>query len=286
MRGLASEPLPSNSRRLRGAYFTGGTGAGRYRAPMMEDQSVFAQCPDRSSALPRVSRSPAIVALMLGALALSACATRGGPIPYNTAEFVQPDFVSDSDNRTLPSDIPIAAFDKIAVTVFRVADLSAEYQVTGDGFLEMPLIGRTPAAGLTPRELTSALQAAYASRYLNDPNVSIRVIESSRRNVTVEGGVRDPGVYNVPGKSDLLTVLAQADGIDPNVGSERRVAIFRTIGGKPMAAAFDVVAIRRGEMGNPAVYPGDTVVVNSNNLRSIYREILGSIPLLALFTPI
>lgn len=227
-----------------------------------------------------------MVAALCLALAVAGCATRGGPVAYDRADFVQPDFVSEGESKILPGDMPIAAFDKLSVTVFRVPDLSAEYQVTGDGFIEMPLIGRTRAAGLTPDQLTGALENAYSARYLNDPDVTVRVLESSRRNVTVEGGVRDPGVYEVPGRSDLLTVLAQANGIDTNVGNERRVAIFRMIDGQPMAAAFDVIAIRRGEMGNPAVYPGDTVVVNSNNLRSLYREILTTLPILALFAPI
>jgi polysaccharide biosynthesis/export protein len=234
----------------------------------------------------RASRAAAALLVGLAAAALAGCATRGGPIAYDTAGFVQPDFVTQGDAKTLPADMPLAAFDRLAITVFRVPDLSTEYQVTGDGFIEMPLIGRTQAAGLTPNQLTQALEQAYGARYLNDPEVSIRVLESSRRNVTVEGGVRDPGVYVVPGRSDLLTVLAQAKGVDPNVGNERRVAIFRTIQGRQMAAAFDVIAIRRGEMGNPAVYPGDIVVVNSNNLRSIYRDVLQSLPILALFSPV
>lgn len=247
---------------------------------------MFAFNLTRSSSGLRAPRIGLLLVLGLAAAGLAGCATRGGPIAYDTTGFVQPDFVTQGDAKTLPADMPLAPFDRLAINVFRVPDLSTEYQITGDGFVEMPLIGRTRAAGLTPNQLTRALEEAYSARYLNDPEVSIRVLESSRRNVTVEGGVRDPGVYVVPGRSDLLTVLAQAKGVDPNAGNERRVAIFRTIEGRQMAAAFDVIAIRRGEMGNPAVYPGDIVVVNSNNLRSIYRDVLQSLPILALFAPV
>jgi polysaccharide export outer membrane protein len=74
-------------------------------------------------------------------------------------------------------------------------------------------------------------------------------------------------------------------GIDNQAGNPRRVAIFRQIQGQRMAAAFDLVSIRRGEMKDPDVFAGDIVVVESNTRRSAFQEILGLLPLYALFRP-
>lgn len=60
--------------------------------------------------------------------------------------------------------------------------------------------------------------------------------------------------------------------------------IFRKSDGKTMAAAFDLISIRRGEMEDPVIYPGDTVVVDSSTLRPLYRDLLMSMPLISLFT--
>ena len=65
----------------------------------------------------------------------------------------------------------------------------------------------------------------------------------------------------------------------------RRVAVFRVIGGQRQAAAFDLTAIRRGQSQDPQIYPGDIVVVDGSSVKSAQKQILQSIPLLALFRP-
>ena len=77
--------------------------------------------------------------------------------------------------------------------------------------------------------------------------------------------------------------LAQGPNEDAN---PHRVAIFRTIGGKRQAAAFDLVAIRRGQSQDPPVYPGDIVVVDGCSNKALQKKLLQSIPLLAIFGPI
>lgn len=183
----------------------------------------------------------------------------------------------------LPQDYPLGPLDQLKITVFRVPDLTGEYQVSGDGFVDMPLLGQVDVSNQSPDQLARNLERRYGERYLNNPDVSIRVINSNQRNVTVEGGVRRPGVYALTGKSDLLTLIALGSGVEPENGNSRRVAIFRKINGQTAAAAFDVTAIRRGEMSNPEVYPGDIIVVDSNSVRSIFRDVLQTLPVIGLF---
>jgi polysaccharide export outer membrane protein len=83
----------------------------------------------------------------------------------------------------------------------------------------------------------------------------------------------------------LIQSVAVAGGIDPTQGNPRRLAIFRQIQGQRMAAAFDLVSIRRGEMPDPEIYPGDIIVVESNTRRSLFQDLLQGLPLLALFRP-
>jgi polysaccharide export outer membrane protein len=76
--------------------------------------------------------------------------------------------------------------------------------------------------------------------------------------------------------------LARGTSEDANPG---RVVVFRTINGQRMAAAFDLRAIRRAEAEDPAIYGNDIVVVDGSRARSIWRDVLGAIPILGVFAP-
>ena len=70
-----------------------------------------------------------------------------------------------------------------------------------------------------------------------------------------------------------------ARGTDENA-NPRRVAIFRTIEGQRMAAAFDLVSIRRGQMEDPRIYSGDIVVVDGSKIKApCSARSLSAIPL-------
>ena len=75
-----------------------------------------------------------------------------------------------------------------------------------------------------------------------------------------------------------------ARGTDEN-SNPRRVAIFRTVGGQRMAAAFDLTSIRRGENPDPQVYAGDIVVVDGSRANSTFSKIVAALPLVAIFRP-
>lgn len=212
--------------------------------------------------------------------ALSACASRGGKIPYAPADFGAPDKPAAAD---LAYDVPLGPLDLLRLNVFRVPELSGEYQVDARGMLDLPLLGPVNVRDQTPAQFSAELERRYGEKYLNNPQISIRVLSSSYNSITVEGGVNAPGIYPLPGRTTLVGAIAMARGIAFNDANPRRVAIFRKTGGKATAAAFDLVAIRRGEMEDPIVYPGDVIVVDSSQVRPVYRDVLMSLPVLSLF---
>ena len=233
-----------------------------------------------SSAVRLLSRS---LVVCLAVTALAACTTRGGDIPYAPAGFTAPTPGTTGD---LAQDLPLGPLDLIRVTFFRVPDLSGEYRVGADGQLNMPLVGKVNVRDLTPDQVAKQLEADYGVRYLNNPDITIRVVDSGQRNITIEGGVNSPGVFQLNGSTTLLTAIALAKGVNVQDANPRRVAIFRKVAGQSTAAAFDLIDIRRGKMQNPLVYPGDTIVVESNSLRSVFRDLLQILPSLAVFSRI
>ena len=214
--------------------------------------------------------------------ALTGCADkRGGPIPYEVGTFGVPDSPTLAP---LEAGYKIAPMDTLSVKVFKMPDLSGEYEVDLTGRISMPLIGEVPAADLTTAELDQSLTAKLGERYLENPDISVGIKASTRRNVTVDGAVNKAGSYPVMGSMTLMQAVAQAGGTREDANA-RRVAVFRQIGGRRQAAAFDLVSIRRGEMEDPQVYAGDIVVVDGSSIKSAQKQILNSLPILSIFRP-
>ena len=230
-----------------------------------------------------VSKLIQLIFLGLAGLAIAACTdTRGGSIPYNVSDFGAPDSPTP---QALASDYKIAPMDTLTIRVFGLADLSGDYQVDLLGNVAMPLIGDVAAIDLTPAQLDQRLTEKFGQKYLQNPDISVGIKSSAGRFVTVDGAVKRGGAYPVLGKITLMQAVALAGGTDEHA-NQRRVAIFRTIGGERQAAAFDLLSIRHGEMPDPPVYSGDIVVVDGSNLKEAQKKFFQSIPLFAIFSPI
>jgi len=216
------------------------------------------------------------------ALLISACAdTRGGTIPYDRV-LAKPD---ETRFQTLGSDYKIAPMDKLSVKVFKMEDLSGDYDVDLAGNISLPLIGQIEAANLTTAQLDDQLTQKLGSKYLEHPDVSVAIKASTAHVVTVDGAVREGGSYPVAGPISLIQAVAMAKGTSEDANA-RRVAVFRTIGGQRQAAAFDLTSIRRGQAPDPQIFPGDIVVVDGSSVKATQKQILQSIPLLSIFGPL
>lgn len=215
-------------------------------------------------------------------LVLGGCAdTRGGPIPYNVSNFGSPDA---PELVPLEAGYKIAPMDTLTVKVFKMPDLSGDYEVDLTGRISMPLIGEIPAYDLTTAQLDDALTRRLGEKYLENPDVSVGIKASTRRNVTVDGAVNRAGSFPVHGPTTLMQAVAAAGGTSPEANA-RRVAIFRTIDGKRQAAGFDLTSIRRGEAPDPQVYAGDIIVIDGSSVKAAQREILNTLPFFAIFRP-
>jgi polysaccharide biosynthesis/export protein len=229
----------------------------------------------------RKFRVVGMAAACMAVLALAGCSdSRGGPIPYDVS-LAAPDAPTIVP---LEQNYRIAPLDTLTVRVFKMPDLTGDYEVDLTGSIAMPLIGSVPAAELTTAELSRRLTERYGARYLENPDINVGVKSSTRRSVTVDGAVKQSGSFPVTGSLTLIQAVAQAGGTTEDA-NPRRVAVFRTVGGKRQAAAFDLTDIRRGQSPDPAIYPGDIVVVDGSAIKSAQKSILNSLPILSIFRP-
>jgi polysaccharide biosynthesis/export protein len=223
-----------------------------------------------------------VVLSFIASALLAGCAdTRGGSISYDRP-LAAPD---ETKFQTLESDYKIAPMDKLAIKVFKAEDLSGDYDVDLAGNISLPLIGEVKAANLTTVQLHDELTQKLGAKYLEHPDVSVAIKASTAHVVTVDGAVKEGGTFPVGGPISLIQAVAMAKGTTEDANS-RRVAVFRTIGGQRQAAAFDLTSIRRGEAADPQIYPGDIIVVDGSSVKAREKQILQTIPLLALFGPL
>lgn len=213
------------------------------------------------------------------ALCLAGCARADLPRNLSAYEVIP----AISDNESDDGDYVLGPADVISLTVLSEPDLSLkEVQITTGGNISLPLIGQVKASGLTPDGLARAIAARLSEQMLRNPDVTVNLTTAVSQRVVVEGSVAKPGIYPLQGKTTLLGAIAMAEGTT-RVSALREVVILRTIDGKPMGAVFDIGMIRRGELPDPELVGGDTVVVGFSALKSTWRDILTTAPLITVF---
>jgi len=222
-----------------------------------------------------------LLVVLLGAIALAGCASRDGAVPLSTYQGV-PD-VSMATPASIPSETfssaeyRISAFDQLRIDVFNEPELSlTDLPVNPNGSIVLPLAGEIMAQGRTPAELSRQITASLRD-YIREPEVAVNVTEFNSQNVTVEGAVRQPGMYQATGQMSLMDAIALGQGLT-DYSREEEILVFRRQGAQRYVARFDLGPIQDGQAADPAILPGDVVVVGKSEARRMFADALALLP--------
>jgi polysaccharide biosynthesis/export protein len=175
----------------------------------------------------------------------------------------------------------IGPFDKLVIDVFGIEELSKkEVQTDAGGRISFPLAGIIEAAGRTPAELEQILVERLRGRFVRNPQVTVNLKETVSQVITVDGQVKEPGLYPVIGRMTLMRAVATAKGT-AEFAKLDDVVVFRTVKSQRMAALYNLKAIRRGFYEDPEVFANDVVVVGDSSARRIFKDALQIVPALA-----
>jgi polysaccharide biosynthesis/export protein len=172
----------------------------------------------------------------------------------------------------------IGPFDKLSVSVFGIGELSQKVQADASGRITLPLVGQIQASGLTSEELAREVENRLRGRYVREPHVTINVEETVSQVISIDGEVKEPGLYPVVGRMTLMRAVATAKGV-AEFANLRDVVIFREVGGRRFAGLYNLQAIRRGVYADPEVFANDRIVVGTANARRIFKDALQLVPL-------
>ncbi|MEA3390621.1 polysaccharide biosynthesis/export family protein [Sphingobium sp. CCH11-B1] len=215
------------------------------------------------------------MAVLLACVLLGACATvEDAPRGEAAYAAIPPAPAVGMEYRIAPDDV-------LRIQVYHEPELSLEdAQVSAAGMIRMPWIGDVSVAGLTTSEASDVIAGRLGQRYLVSPQVTLFVKKAVSRRITVDGEVREPGLYPFEGRILLSQAVAMAKGPTRLAGLDQ-VVVVRSMDGQRQAAMFDLGAIRKGEAADPEILPGDQVIVGLSRARAILGGALLAIPALA-----
>jgi len=151
--------------------------------------------------------------------------------------------------------------DELEIIVWTQPQLSGKVIVGTDGTIAMPLIGRVPAAGLTPDELKTDLEKHYA-RYVHGVNATVRVSDPASHVFYVLGAVNKPGVYKLHSGEVLSQALAEAGGLG-EFADAGKIRILRRKENETVVITVNYNVVRSGGdiSADVPVEPRDTLSV-------------------------
>jgi polysaccharide export outer membrane protein len=112
-----------------------------------------------------------------------------------------------------------------------IADKPFRIDLLGD--MNIPMIGRVRAGGLTVEQLERELNSRL-SPYIREPEVAVRVTEFKSQPVSVLGAVKNPGVYPLRGRITLMEMLSAAGGLEQDSGGTINITRRSECGAVPV----------------------------------------------------
>ena len=173
-----------------------------------------------------------------------------------------------------PQEYLISPDDLLDIYIVDVPELSRAYRVSPIGQVNLPLLSHSlNVTGLTLSQLADLIAQELRSQALvTDPRVTVNVKESRTHSVTIAGAVKKPQIYFVFGRTTLLDVISQAEGLADDASSIANIArgeigqrMLQMTGQSRETVVTTVDLEKLLHTGDPHlnidIYPGDRVMV-------------------------
>ena len=213
---------------------------------MLSCQAVLAA--DPGSRVTPVAPPPPVAAPAVGAEGIQ---------PFGANLFTG-NFLKTREDGLNPNYV-VARGDQVAVYAWGSVEINNVFDVDAQGNIFLPGIGPVKLEGVRNAELSRVVRAKIKEVYINNFNVYTNLVTSQPVLVYVTGLVRHPGRYAGLPNDTLLYYLDLAGGIDPDLGSYRRIEVIRD--GKVLAQVDLYDFLLNGRISRVTLREGDTVLV-------------------------
>jgi polysaccharide export outer membrane protein len=150
----------------------------------------------------------------------------------------------------------------VNVVVFGEEELTVTTRIGKDGAINMPMVGLVRLAGQTIREAATTLERELRE-YLVKPQVSVTIVQYTKRKITILGQVNRPGTYEMPDETsvNIVEAIGMAGGYT-RIANPKKITIKRTIDGRDQTIRLDGKGQGEGNSTERMeILPGDTITV-------------------------
>ena len=166
---------------------------------------------------------------------------------------VQGEVAADSDSYIIgPEDV-------LNIYVWREESLTKTVPVRMDGKISLPLVDDVLASGLTPLRLKEILVTKLKD-FIDNPNVSVTVMEANSFKVYVSGQVRNPGVFKLRSDTSFLQLMTMTGGFT-DWADQKKILVMRKENDKDIRMTVNYKKIIEGKESDFAIKRGDTVII-------------------------
>lgn len=191
----------------------------------------------------------ACAAIVLTALTLGGCASRGGALPQTA---------------TPTEDYLIGPGDTVSINVWRNPEVSQSVPVRPDGKISTPLVEDLGASGKTSTELARDIEKALA-KFIQQPVVTVIVTGFNgvyEKQIRVIGQAVKPQALPYRQGMSLMDVLIAVGGVTEFAAGNRAIVIRNIDGAQNKLHVRLNDLIKEGDISaNMPMHPGDVLVV-------------------------
>ncbi len=177
--------------------------------------------------------------------------------------------------------------DQIVLHVDDMDDVpQGPIRIDPSGQIDLPLVGRVQAGGLTVEQLHDQL-ASKLSKYISHPDVTINLTGMESRPVSVVGEVANPGMHQISGPTRLLDVVSLSGGLKPDAGPNilvtrqprwgklegPEVKVDPATGATTARYPLDTLTSLKDPANNIPIRPGDVVSVPKGELVYVVGDV-------------
>ncbi|MEW6571042.1 MAG: SLBB domain-containing protein [Nitrospirota bacterium] len=128
--------------------------------------------------------------------------------------------ISSFAENSRAQDYVIGEGDVLKITVYNHDDLTTVARVSGDGYINFPLIGHVEVKGLTLPQISQKISSMLTDGYIVNPQVNIFIQEFRSKKAFIMGEVSKPGLYVLPGHTSFLALISEAGGLTKDAGDK------------------------------------------------------------------
>lgn len=151
--------------------------------------------------------------------------------------------------------------DVLYIHVWKEEAVTRTVPVRMDGKISLPLIQEVKAAGLTPLQLKEVLMRKF-KEFIENPIVSVTVVEVNSYKVYIIGQVKNPGVHRLRSETTVTQIIVVAGGFT-DWANPKKILIVRKEDGREKRITVNYKRIMAGKDldSNIILKAGDTIVV-------------------------